>query len=111
MIANRSLQADKAEVEATKLRGLFEKLQVSLDRQSREALRAANGLERTAARLGTSHLLTAVDPKTADALLEIQTDMFNCLSMLKGSLWQLLVLTIDQQPAPEWPSPSPQPRP
>lgn len=90
------LQANEAENEIGNIRGFYSKLQDALDRQTRGALRAATNLEKTTNQLAAPHLLSNVGSQSQEALLSIQSDLLTCLSALKGSLWQLLVLSVDE---------------
>jgi len=56
--------------------------------QARKALRAAMGLEKCAAVLAGAK--TA--PEAPDQVTGVVSDMTECLEVLKGTLWQLLVL-------------------
>lgn len=90
------MQAAKAENEIGNIRSYYTKLQDTLDRQTRGALRAATNLEKTTGQLAAPHLLSSVNGQSQEALLTIQSDLQTCLSALKGSLWQLLVLSVDE---------------
>jgi hypothetical protein len=56
--------------------------------QAREALRAAMGLEKCAAVLAGSK----TSPEGTNQIAGVAAEMTNCLGVLKGTLWQLLVL-------------------
>lgn len=79
-IATCLLQADKANLRARGMKLKLEGLQSSLDQHSRQALRAAVSLEK----------------HSASFPAECHTDIANLLTQLKGSLSQLLVLSMGE---------------
>lgn len=66
--------------------------QQRLDCQAREALRAAMGLENCASSIVSAVKQGAEGQSPGCMPHSIQGDMTKCLSVLKESLWQLLVL-------------------
>ncbi len=72
--------------------------QSQLDRQAREALRAAMGLEHCASSLATSAGEPGCEGRSPGAMASsVQADMAKCLGILKESLWQLLVLATNDE--------------
>ena len=85
-------------MEAAQLSEILTVQQSQLDRQAREALRAAMGLEHCATTLASSAGEQGCDGRLPVVMASsIQADMAKCLGILKESLWQLLVLATNDE--------------
>ena len=85
-------------MEAAQLSEILTVQQSQLDRQAREALRAAMGLEHCATTLASSTGEPSSDGRLPGVMASsIQADMAKCLGVLKESLWQLLVLATNDE--------------
>ena len=92
------MQAAHAQMEAAQLNDILMVQQSQLDRQAREALRAAMGLEHCATTLASKAGEPVCDGRLPVVMASsIQAEMAKCLGILKESLWQLLVLATNDK--------------